>query len=94
MLHPSELHTRLAMPDLGAAAYLIDCLFDVGPALQGAAGEVPLPWAEVLAYAHGSGAVSEQWELRALVDMSKAYLFEKFTSTGPLAVPPVERADD
>lgn len=91
MVHPSA---SLGMPDLGAAGYLVDCLFDVGPTMHGAMGEVPLSWTEVVAYAQGSGAVSEQWEIRALVEMSKSYLAEKATAVKPLATPPTEQADD
>ena len=72
-------------------AYLMQALWDVGPT-NGDGG--PISWQELAAYASISESLSEPWELRAVMRMSKAYVAEKQGGKDPLRIPPVERSDD
>ena len=71
--------------------YLMQALWDVGPT-NGDGG--PISWQELAAYASISESLSEPWELRAVMRMSKAYVAEKQGGKDPLRIPPVERSDD
>jgi hypothetical protein len=74
-----------------AGSYLMQALWDVGPT-NGDGG--PISWQELAAYASISESLSEPWELRAVMRMSKAYVTEKQAGKDPLRIPPVDRADD
>jgi hypothetical protein len=69
-------------------AYLMQALWDVGPT-SGEGG--PVSWQELSAYASISESLSEPWELRAVMKMSKAYVREKTAGTNPLRIAPVDR---
>lgn len=72
--------------------YLMQALWDVGPSRHEAAGEMPISWQELGAYASATGQISEVWELRAVMSMSKAYVTEKAEAAkDALRIPPVER---
>jgi hypothetical protein len=57
-------------------------------------GELPLDWPAAWAYGQATGAISEPWEYRAIVDMSRAYLSAKIAGINALAMPPVEQVTD
>jgi hypothetical protein len=80
------------MPDLTGHQSSILCLFqEVGPTGQGAMGEVPLTWAEVDAFTRLSPEITEPWEARILVQMSRDYLTEKGLGADPFRKGPLER---
>jgi len=72
-------------------AYLMQALWNVGPT-NGDGGSIS--WQELAAYASVSESLSEPWEFRAVMRMSKAYSAEKNGGKDPLRIPPVERSAD
>lgn len=80
----------LGLPDLEAGQYLVIALLDAGPTTFDAMGERPLSWPDLAAYATATGQW-EPWELKALRDMSRAYLAGKQAGVDPLAVAPVDQ---
>lgn len=71
--------------------YLLDALFSVGPSRYEGLQEYPILWSELAAYAAATGELSEPWELRAVMRMSKAYTTERAQGDDPLRIPPVDR---
>lgn len=62
------------MPDLGAFQYLMDNLIDAGCMVADMAGERPLPWSEIAAFAKATGRINSAWESERLAAMSRAYI--------------------
>lgn len=82
----------LGLPDVPGGDYLIEALFQAGPTVATPAGEAPLSWLDLWAFAQATGAVSESWEIQALRDMSRSYLHERLIGTEPLAmISPADR---
>jgi len=80
------------LPELSAYQGMIWRAFlEVGPAMPGAMGEVPISWAEVDAYARHCPEITEPWETQALVQMSQDYLAEKRRGADVFTVAPMER---
>ena len=72
--------------------YLLDALFEVGPSsFAGMGDEVAISWQEVWAYAQATQAISEPWEFRALVNMSKAFVKARRDGLSVFAIPPIEQ---
>lgn len=75
--------------------YLIDAMFDAGPTIEIAEGELPLNWTEVWSWASAMQADEapwEPWELREVRGLSRHYLRAKLDGADPLAISPVEQA--
>lgn len=71
--------------------YLLDALLEAGPSYRDALGsERSLGWSEIHVYQMASQAITEPWEARALIDMSRAYLKGKIIGTDPLGMEPME----
>jgi hypothetical protein len=80
---------------LDAGGYLIDAMFEAGPTMANPmGGELPMDWPAAWAYGQATGAISEPWEYRALIDLSRAYLSAKIAGADPLAMPPTEQVTD
>lgn len=79
------------IPDLGAARYLLDLLFEVGPVQSTGMGLGPLSWQEIMAFALATNEITEPWELRALRTMSEAYLAELDRGKSLLCIAPADR---
>ena len=60
-------------PTLGAD-YLLDALKDIGWVSNTGFGAQPILWSEIDAFSRGTAAISEPWEMRALRNMSGAYI--------------------
>lgn len=71
--------------------YLLDALFAVGPTEYRAGEEGPITWGELGAYASATGDVSEPWELRAVMAMSRAYFRAKIEGKDVHCIAPVDR---
>ncbi len=71
--------------------YLMQALWDVGPSRFDGTIETAIGWQDLAAYAKVMGTLSEPWEINAVMQMSKAYVREKTTSTDPLSIAPVDR---
>jgi hypothetical protein len=75
--------------------YLLDALFEAGPsATAGMGAEIPLSWLEVWAYAQATQNISEPWEFRAIVQMSKAFVRARREGESVFAIPPMEQIND
>jgi len=57
--------------------YLLDALFEVGPTEWRGEQELPISWTELTSYASATGDLSEPWEFRAVMGMSRAYFRAK-----------------
>lgn len=54
-------------------------------------GPQPFSWTEVEAFADAQGLITQPWEFRAIVEMSRAYLIENKAAKSPFRMSPVER---
>jgi len=70
--------------------YLLDALFEVGPTEWRGDQELPISWTELTSYASATGDLSEPWEFRAVMGMSRAYFRAKVRGKDVHAIPPVE----
>jgi len=71
--------------------YLEHILFEeVGPSIYEAGVERPVDWRDLDAYANRTGELSEPWESRAIIRMSRAYFRAKVRGKDVHAIPPVE----
>lgn len=57
-------------------------------------GPVPIEWIDLHAYAQLSGAISEPWEAKALIAMSRHYLRGLTEGQDIMSIPPDERDDE
>jgi hypothetical protein len=65
------------MPPLdGSPSYLIDYLFEIGPAMDGGMGIVPLSYGEIAAWSLLTGIRLRPWEARTLRRLSREYVDE------------------
>lgn len=73
-------------------AYLYEAWRDAGTCKRNAMGGlVALEWLDVWAYAQASGEVSEPWEMRAILDMSEAFVRGMREGENPRSRDPRER---
>lgn len=79
------------MPALDAGEYLVAALLEVGPCtITGFGDEVPITWDVLVAYAQATGAISEPWEYRAVMNMSLSYVDGKRRGADPFCRPPTD----
>ncbi len=76
------------MPDVGEAEFLIGYWKDIGLALPGGMGLVPLTATEVQAWQRGTGIELQAWEFSALLAMSRGYLVARQEGANPASTPP------
>lgn len=69
----------------------MQALWQVGPSRVEQMAELPITWAELAAYATASEVNFERWELRAIMEMSRAYVAAKSDGKDPLSIAPVDR---
>lgn len=62
------------MPRLECGAHLVDFLWQVGPAMPGGVGPVPITFSELQAWQQQTGCALGSWEVRTLRRMSVAYV--------------------
>lgn len=93
----ADERTRLARlteegiePDLPGVTcrYLLEYLFEIGPAMPGAMGEVPLTHGEIEAWQRNTGIRLQPWEARALRRASIEYVRASIDSTDAQAPAP------
>jgi hypothetical protein len=77
-----------SMPPAGAAAYLLDYLFEVGPTMAAGAGEAELSHQEIESWARLRRIELTPWEARTLRRLSRDYLAEKHAAEDPRARAP------
>ncbi|KAK1548909.1 hypothetical protein Q3G72_017525 [Acer saccharum] len=71
-------------PDLDAGAYLLEILFQIGPAFA----EAPLTEGDLEPWERRRDVKLEPWEAECVISMSRAYLGESHTAREPSALPP------
>lgn len=91
MARAKRLGKPLALPEIGAGAYLLEAMFRIGPVRETGLNTSPPDWSEIDAFARQTGRISEPWEAEALFDMCQGYLEEIRAGENPLVIPPVER---
>lgn len=74
--------------------YLLDALFEVGPTEWRQDQEGPISWGELQAYGKATLAITEPWEFRAVMAMSKAYFRAKVQGKDVHCIAPVDRGLD
>ena len=70
--------------------YLIDALREIGWTVS----DSYAPWGELLSYSDAVGAISEYWEFRAIMAMSRAYIRAIEEGKDVHCIPPAEREND
>ena len=79
------------MPKINVGGYLFYAFIEIGPTRPfGMGGETTIDWHQIVAYSQATGEISEKWELRLMMEMSKKFLSEKQRGTNPMAMSPVE----
>jgi hypothetical protein len=79
----------LQLPQIYFGTWLIEALFEIGPAeITGAGGMQTIKQSEIAAYSHNHGITFASWEVSALRGMSEAYAVSRSTSTDKYAAPP------
>ena len=85
----------LQLPDLGPELYLYEAFALAGMSSIGPMGQdVPLGWSDVFYYTRSTNSLTEQWEMRVLIDMSIEYCKFKTEGEDPFCIPPAERGED
>lgn len=79
---------RAPLPPIEAGAYLHGYLFDAGPTGHGAAGPVPLGYADIEAWARLTATPLAPWEAQTLRELSRAYVAELRAGEDPASAPP------
>jgi len=72
-------------------AYLLAALFEAGPTEWRDGIEQALSWPVLWYYARATGEITEPWEFRAVMAMSRAYVQGKRDGTNIHSIPPAER---
>lgn len=76
------------LPDLGDARYLWEWLHDLGLSKSGAMGPVPMDWIDLQAWQNGIGHRAQPWELRAMREASRNFVWQQHESEDPQCPPP------
>lgn len=76
------------LPELGDEAYLLEILFDAGPLVPGAMGEVPLQYSHLLDWQRAHGVELNPWEHGLLRRLSRAYCGSLYASADPATAAP------
>jgi hypothetical protein len=80
------------LPSPGAAAHLVDYLFELGPVTAGAAGPAPIGWPDLQAWQQSTGVELQAWESRGLRRLSYEYLDASQAAQAPDCPAPYSRA--
>jgi hypothetical protein len=86
----TEQGKPLPLKPLEECQYLLDAFLECGVSdVSSGMGETPLTWREVWAYAQATRAISEPWEFRALIDMSRAFVRARKAGEDPFEELPI-----
>lgn len=80
--------TSPKMPPAPLCGYMVDYLFDAGPALGGNSGAVPLSHSEIAAWMANTGVELSAWEASTLRSLSIAHVDQVRISSAPDCPPP------
>lgn len=78
-----------AMPEM-SAGHLLEVLLEVGPALPGANGAVPLTHSELRSWQENTGIELSAWEARTLRALSREYVGELQAGCDPKRLAPYQ----
>lgn len=84
----------MVMPPVELAGHLLDAWHDMGRHAYGGMGPVPLCDRDIRAWCENIGLSLSPWEVRAVKDMSRAYLAEQSAAEDPLHSPPFGALED
>ncbi|MEH3087726.1 MAG: hypothetical protein PGN26_14600 [Xylophilus ampelinus] len=76
------------LPQIDAGQYLVDWLFELGPTMPAGMGSGALTFQEIAGWQLAMGLELQAWEVRALRQLSQAYLGESQEATKPTRPPP------
>jgi hypothetical protein len=82
------------MPDLDPGEHMLQAFLDMGPVMHLPDGDAPVTWVEASAFATATLAVSDPWEIRTLVQMSRAFAFTREAAKDPLYLSPIEQGHE
>jgi len=83
------------MPSLSPGGYLFEAMQRLGPTRQSDMGGLrATDWPEIMAFAQGTGRVSEPWEIEQLYDMAQAYVAGYRTGCKLFGIEPMEQAGE
>lgn len=75
-------------PDTGDLGYLGEYLFEIGPLISTNQGNRPIDWVDLSAWQSVTGERLNKMELKAIIDLSCAYLHQHRESLEPDSIPP------
>ena len=81
-------------PPLTLCPHLASYLFDAGPSMPGAMGNVPLPHSEIKAWQDNTGIELSAWEASTLRRLSSDYLASAQAAEKPTCKPPFVQSVD
>lgn len=70
-----------AMPPVTVGRYLLDYLFELGPAVPNGMGSSPVPFSEIDKWSELTGIPLQPWEVRTLRRLSQDYVNEAGAAT-------------
>lgn len=86
---------HIALPPVPPeAAYLFDCLLEVGPASVNGMADAPVSWDELRTWQQMVGIELSPWEARTVRQLSRAYVAERTAATDPMRPAPWAGATD
>ena len=78
--------------DIDPVRYLIDAAYGMRLGVpEGDGGLTPQTWGDVVCYGEKVCGLTERWELKALMDMSEAYVVEFMCGKDALRSSPMDR---
>lgn len=87
-MQDNGVHDLPIPPIAPGCAHIVEHWFDVGPAMPGGYGDVPLTHAELDAWQRNSGLDLQPWQTSLLRRMSRGYLAERVAGVDPQRPPP------
>ena len=81
---------RITMPPVELFTHMIEWFAEVGPAVTGMSGFVPITFTEVKNWAEGTNTELTTWEFRTLVKMSKQFCYQYDLGSDPMCEAPYE----
>lgn len=74
---------------------MVEALFEVGPVEYHSSGEpIPITWPTLWAFGQATGDLTEPWEYRAVIAMSRSYIDGKTRGEDVFCMPPDTWGDD
>jgi hypothetical protein len=78
-----EMGLPVKMPEVEAYEHILGWFFEIGPAATGMAGNVPISYTEIMNWVTLTGIEITDFEVGALIKMSKQYCYQSYISENP-----------